>query len=130
MSGCTNTVSNSVRISAPVGHASMQPAFVQCLQTSDMNSHDVSDASSTRSMSAGLDVSTKRTCRQVDADSRPVLSYERPASIEPPSATRSFHCLHATSHALQPMHVVVSVKKPMRSASRRTDRSELGALTP
>src|SRR3954465_2352830 len=37
MSGCTITVWNSVRISAPVGHASRQPAFVQCLQTSDMN---------------------------------------------------------------------------------------------
>ena len=30
-----------------------------------------------------------------------------------PSAGRSFHCLHATSHALQPMHTVVSVKKPI-----------------
>ena len=25
-----------------------------------------------------------------------------------------FHSLHATSHALQPMHTEVSVKKPMR----------------
>ena len=32
---------------------------------------------------------------------------------------RSFHCLQATSHALQPMHVVVSVKNPMRSAPGR-----------
>src|SRR5215510_12840393 len=28
------TVSNSVRMIAPVGHTSMQPAFTQCLQTS------------------------------------------------------------------------------------------------
>ena len=34
----------------------------------------------------------------------------------PPSAGRSFHCLQATSHALQPMQTVVSVKKPIRSA--------------
>ncbi len=37
----------------------------------------------------------------------------------PPSAGRSFHCLQATSQALQPMHVVVSVKKPIRSAPGR-----------
>src|SRR5215211_5178371 len=55
MSGCTITVSNSVRISAPVGHASRQPAFVQCLQTLDMNSQRSScwwpfaSATSTRS---------------------------------------------------------------------------------
>src|SRR4051812_15659233 len=32
-----------------------------------------------------------------------------------PSAGRPFHCLQATSHALQPMHRVESVKKPMGS---------------
>ena len=37
----------------------------------------------------------------------------------PPSEGRSFHCLQATSHALQPMHTVVSVKKPIRCASSR-----------
>src|SRR5438067_13207788 len=30
-----------------------------------------------------------------------------------PSSGNWFHCLHATSQALQPMHSVVSVKKPL-----------------
>ena len=34
-SACTTTVPNSVRNSAPVGHTSRQPAWVQCLHTSD-----------------------------------------------------------------------------------------------
>src|SRR5712691_7384501 len=34
MSCCTYTVSNSVRIMAPVGHASWHGALAQCLQTS------------------------------------------------------------------------------------------------
>ena len=72
---------------APVGHASMQPAFVQCLQTSDMNSHessggDASIAICTRSGSTSpataavgsAGFSMKRTCRQVDPDSRRVWS--------------------------------------------------------
>ena len=45
----------------------------------------------------------------------------------PPSEGRSFHCLQATSHALQPMHTVVSVKKPIGSASERTIASSVGA---
>src|SRR3954469_9974056 len=45
-SGWTMTVSNSVRISAPVGQASRQPAFEQCLQTSDMNTQRSSSAPS------------------------------------------------------------------------------------
>src|SRR3954453_2970297 len=32
-----------------------------------------------------------------------------------PSAGSPFHCLHATSHALQPMHRDASVKKPIAS---------------
>src|SRR3954452_1078600 len=35
MSGCTTTVPNSVRNSAPVGQTSRQAAWVQCLQTSE-----------------------------------------------------------------------------------------------
>src|SRR5213080_2559850 len=33
-----------------------------------------------------------------------------------PSSGIPFHSLHATSHALQPMQTLVSVKKPIRSA--------------
>jgi hypothetical protein len=60
-SGWTITVPNSVRISAPVGQASMQPACVQCLHTSDMKFQPPS-------------ASTKRTCRHVLAPSIVVLS--------------------------------------------------------
>src|SRR5690606_18763546 len=55
--------------------------------------------------------STKSTCRHVVAERSRVLSYEMPVKWKP-SAGRLFHCLHATSHALQPMQSVVSVKKP------------------
>ena len=34
---------------------------------------------------------------------------------EMPSSGTAFHSLHATSHALHPMHMLVSVKKPIRS---------------
>src|SRR3954447_1248682 len=131
-SACTITVSNSVRISAPVGHASRQPAFVQCLHTSDMKTHlSIAAASSapleasaqpTRSTSCSPSAtdSTKRTCRHVDALKEPVESYEPRLPKPPPSAGRSFHCLHATSQALQPMHTVVSVKKPIRAAAGRS----------
>ena len=49
------------------------------------------------------------TWRHVFAPSSPVWSYEPPLRNSLPSAGRSFHCLHATSHALQPMQTVVSV---------------------
>ena len=66
----------------------MQPAFVQCLQTSDMNSHESSGGdpasaiwtrSGRPSPAATAAVgwassSTKRTWRQVDADRRRVWS--------------------------------------------------------
>jgi hypothetical protein len=38
-SGWMNTVSNSVRMIAPVGHTSRQLACWQCLHTSDIISH-------------------------------------------------------------------------------------------
>src|SRR3954452_7918126 len=111
MSACTITVSNSVRISAPVGHASRHPAFVQCLQTSDMNSHlsscgtpwDSAHVTRSTSCSPSATDSTKRTARQVEPLSPPVLSYEPRLPNTLPSLGRSFHCLQATSHALQPM---------------------------
>ena len=53
----------------------------------------------------------KFTWRQLLADSAPVLSKLSP--VKPMlSAGRLFHSLQATSQALQPMHTVVSVKKP------------------
>jgi hypothetical protein len=78
-SGWSTTVPNSLRISAPVGQASRQPAFVQCLQTSDMKTQSpkslcgcwYSSATATRSMSRSTG-SMKRTCRHVAALSEPV----------------------------------------------------------
>src|SRR6266540_700444 len=92
---------------ALVGHTSMQLAWVQCLQTSDIISQALPCPafavwSGTRSMNS--------TWRQFCASSRPVLSYpSRKAGSLPGS---SFHSLQATSQALQPMHTLVSVKKP------------------
>src|SRR4051794_30636450 len=111
MSGCTNTPPNSVRTMEPVGHASRQPATSQCLQTSDENSHD-STSGALPPMPATVVFSTNFTCRHVECPTAPVLSYEKPVQLSPSSAT-SFHSLHATSHALQPMHSVESVKKPV-----------------
>src|SRR4029453_10949489 len=56
------------------------------------------------------------TWRQVDAPRWPVLSYEFPVQVKPSSGT-SFHSLHATSQALQPMQTVGSVKKPTLTQS-------------
>src|SRR5947209_19874398 len=52
------------------------------------------------------------TCRHVEAPSSAVLSYDMPVNVSPSSGSW-FHCLHATSHALQPIHRVVSVKNPL-----------------
>ncbi len=56
------------------------------------------------------------TCRQVLADSEPVLSYDCPSRSKPSSGI-AFHSLQATSHALQPMQTLVSVKKPIRGGA-------------
>ena len=58
--------------------------------------------------------SMNATCRQVLAPSEPVLSYEDPSSSRSPSRGMRFHSLQATSQALQPMQIEVSVKKPLR----------------
>jgi hypothetical protein len=73
------------------------------LQTSLIIHHDISP-STVRS--------TNATCRHVVAPSAPVLSYDMPVKRMPSSGSW-FHCLQATSHALQPMQTVVSVKKPI-----------------
>ena len=53
------------------------------------------------------------TWRHVSAPRLPVLSLEVPRRFSPLSGT-SFHSLHATSQALQPMQMDVSVKNPTR----------------
>src|SRR5262245_56147947 len=104
MSGWTKTPPNSVRTIEPVGQASRQPACSQCLQTSDEKSHDGRPAVSR---------STNLTWRQLECPSSPVWSYDERARQTKPSCGTSLHSLQATSHALQPMHSVESVKKPV-----------------
>src|SRR5436853_4119721 len=111
MSSCTTTVPNSVRKSDPVGQTSRHAACVQCLQTpEDISQRMPSSPSSTNN---GLSCSMKATCRHELAPSSLVLSYDSPVQTRPSSGI-TFHSLHATSHALQPMQIDVSVKKPRR----------------
>src|ERR1700712_4716111 len=134
MSSCTTTVPNSVRNSEPVGQTSRQAALVQCLHTSE----DINQRKSVRSAGSasapgsendgmprsvaggrdsftrdGADCSMNATCRHVLAPSAPGLSYDEPSMSRPSSGT-PFHSLQATSQALQPMQIDVSVKKPLR----------------
>ncbi len=121
---------NSVRMSAPVGQTSRQPALVQCLQTSlDMSQRMASTwpgspaawprtsaagpSAAGPTAAAGTCCSMKATCRQVEAPRPTVLSNDMPVSFSPSSGT-AFHSLQATSQALQPMQTDVSVKKPIR----------------
>src|SRR3954453_21726166 len=106
MSSCTTTVPNSVRNSEPVGHTSRHAACVQCLQTSE-------DISQRKSVSCAAGCSMNATGRHVDPPRAPVLSYDEPSRLNPSSGT-PFHSLHATSHALHPMPIEVSVKNPLR----------------
>src|SRR5438309_11048378 len=109
------TVSYSVRMSAPVGQTSMQLAFLQCLQTSLIISQACPPA-----IGVGLNTtpllsgtcSMNCTCRQFCASSWPVLSYESAVNVGG-SPWSWFHSLHATSQALHPIQIDVSVKKPM-----------------
>src|ERR671936_2386355 len=113
MSSWTTTVPYSVRKSDPVGHTSRHAACVQCLQTSDDMSQRSTSSLPSSSTWSGFRCSTNATWRHVLAPSVEVLSYDSPVQTSPSSGTR-FHSLHATSHALQPMQIDVSVKKPRR----------------
>src|SRR3954469_8932317 len=118
MSGCTKTPPNSVRTIAPVGHASRHPATSQCLQTSEENVQDGDSGEFAPKPGSGS-LSTNFTCRHVEWPRARVLSYEVPRQSSPSSAT-PFHSLHATSHALQPMQSVESVRNAvvvMRTSS-------------
>src|SRR3954447_2862608 len=106
-SGWMKTVSNSVRMIAPVGQTSRQLACVQCLQTSDIISQALPCPAPTTSSGTR---SRNCTCRQFCASSCPVLSNPSPKDGALPGSW--FHCLQATSQALQPMQTLVSVKNP------------------
>src|SRR3954469_13410777 len=126
MSSCTTTVPYSVRNRDPVGQTSRHAAWVQCLQTSELMSQRKPSAApgappgGCRAGGAASGTRTGRSCsmnatwRHVSAPSSPVLSYDSPVNAKPSSGTR-FHSLQATSQALQPMQMDVSVKKPTRS---------------
>src|SRR5689334_9808344 len=98
---------------APVGQLSRHPARAQCLHTSEENSHE--NASSLSGCTA-IGRSMNATCRHVEAPKCTVLSYDIPVNRNP-SSGNWFHCLHATSQALQPMQSVVSVKNPVCGAT-------------
>src|SRR5215469_4028991 len=108
------TVSNSVRMIALVGQTSAHDACWQCLQTSDI----ISQAWPSPAVVAAVrcaSFSMNLTWRQFSASSLPVLSKlsARNAGGLPVS---SFHSLQATSQALQPMQMLVSVKNPFACA--------------
>ena len=103
------TVSNSVRMIAPVGQTSMQLACVQCLQTSAIIRQALPLPEPI--VSSGT-LSMNFTWRQFWPSS--VAGVVAALAEEPagPSLGSRFHSLHATSQALQPMQTLVSVKNP------------------
>ena len=106
------TPPNSVRTIEPVGQASRQPAFSQCLQTSDEKSQrNVLLGSRRRRRApvsfAALDELHVPPGRGAQAAGVVV----RLARHVKPSSGTSFHSLQATSQALQPMQSVESVRK-------------------
>src|SRR5688572_8638729 len=105
VSAWITTVSNSVRMIAPVGQTSRHPACTQCLQTSLIISQRACVVRSS------LNCSMNFTWRQCWPSSLRVLSYDMPERVfSPPLVDGSwFHSLQATSHALHPMQTVVSV---------------------
>src|SRR2546430_3467560 len=108
------TVSNSVRMIAFVGHTSAQEACWQCLQTSDIISQALPFPVVVRSV-RWVSGSMNLTWRQLWASRRPVLS-KLSARKAGSLAWSPFHSLQATSQALQPMQMLVSVKKPFACA--------------
>ena len=97
---------------APVGQASRQPAFVQCLQTSLIISQRLNGAA--RSAAALLDEGDVPPGGRAEGGGVVVAHPGELVVV----AGSWFHCLQATSHALQPMQSVVSVKKPLVIAGR------------
>src|SRR3954454_7833994 len=108
----------------PVGQASRHPAFSQCLQTSEETSQAIRSGALPPRPTSGVR-STNLTWRQVEWPRARVLSYELPLQRKPSCGT-SFHSLHATSQALQPMQRVESVKKPV-TLTRRVLRRRMKA---
>ena len=58
-----------------------------------------------------------------------MLSNDMPVRFSPSSGT-AFHSLHATSQALQPMQIEVSVKKPIRGGCSSHPARSAGSAPP
>ena len=86
-------------IAPGAGHAFRQPGSAQCMQPSFRISH--SSVVSSRS------TSEKRITVHDSGERLGGLSYT--PSFSPTVSRRSFHCMHATWQALQPMHEVTSM---------------------
>ena len=97
-----------------MGQTSRQRRWTQCLQTSVIISQRP-PASGRR-----VNCSMNLTCRQLIAVEVPgvVVAVAAAAVRAAVVAGSSFHCLQATSQALQPMQTVVSVKNPIGSAGK------------
>ena len=96
------------------GRADLQAgASTQCLQTSDIISQRAVDAVRAELLDE-LDVPP------VDVGERDGVVVTEAAERDLPAvrAGSSFHWWQATSHALQPMHTVVSVKNPIGAAGK------------
>src|SRR6184192_2950091 len=81
------------------GHAFRHPGSAQCMQPSLRISHSRSPL--------GFSYSAKRITVQDASVRSGGLSYT--PTLVPISSRRSFHSMHATWQALQPMHLVVSM---------------------
>ena len=100
---------------APVGQASRHPAISQCLQTSEENSHERCSASFPPNPGAGVAFHELHVAPgRVTQRSGVVVRISAP--VQSVLGSIPFHSLHATSQALQPMHKVESVRKPVWSA--------------
>src|SRR6266853_1485341 len=86
-------------IAPGAGQAFRHPGSAQCMQPSLRISHSRSPL--------GFSYSVKRINVQDSPDRSLGLSYT--PTLVPISSRRSFHSMHATWHALQPMHLVVSM---------------------
>src|SRR5450759_156381 len=99
LSGFTSTIPLAYCTMAPgAGQASRHPGSAQCMHWSLRMSH-ISPPSTSRS--------SKRMRFQKPASSVGIVWYVPTCRVE--SGGRSFHSWHATSQALQPMHVDVSM---------------------
>src|SRR5690625_1398581 len=81
-------------------------------------------------VAVGMGCSMKATWRQLLEPSAPVLSKDMPSRSNSSVLGSRFHSLQAPSHALQPMHTLVSVKNPLRGGGSLYPASTAGSMGP